>query len=94
MATDETLLVHLVEQVEDYAIFALDPEGHVRTWNRGAERELRQAVAVGRATDDRWHVRKDGTHFWANGITLALRDEHGNLRGFAKVLRDKRTQTL
>jgi PAS domain S-box-containing protein len=28
----------LVEQVEDYAIFALDPEGHVRTWNPGAER--------------------------------------------------------
>lgn len=28
----------LVEQVEDYAIFALDPEGRVRTWNPGAER--------------------------------------------------------
>jgi PAS domain S-box-containing protein len=28
----------LVTQVEDYAIFALDTEGHVRTWNPGAER--------------------------------------------------------
>src|ERR1043165_473026 len=28
----------LVTQVEDYAIFALDPAGHVRTWNPGAER--------------------------------------------------------
>src|SRR5690348_2519375 len=28
----------LIEQVEDYAIFALDTEGHVRTWNPGAER--------------------------------------------------------
>ena len=28
----------LVESVTDYAIFLLDPEGHVRTWNRGAER--------------------------------------------------------
>ena len=28
----------LVEQVQDYAIFALDPEGHVRTWNPGAQR--------------------------------------------------------
>jgi hypothetical protein len=28
----------LVEQVEDYAIFALDPGGHVISWNLGAER--------------------------------------------------------
>ncbi|HKV08406.1 MAG TPA: ATP-binding protein [Thermoanaerobaculia bacterium] len=28
----------LVEGVRDYAIFMLDPEGHVATWNRGAER--------------------------------------------------------
>jgi PAS domain S-box-containing protein len=28
----------LVEAVSDYAIFLLDPTGHVLTWNRGAER--------------------------------------------------------
>jgi PAS domain S-box-containing protein len=28
----------LVEQTKDYAVFALDPQGHVRTWNVGAER--------------------------------------------------------
>jgi PAS domain S-box-containing protein len=28
----------LVEQVQDYAIFLLDPTGHVATWNTGAER--------------------------------------------------------
>ena len=28
----------LIQQVEDYAIFALDPEGYIRTWNPGAER--------------------------------------------------------
>ena len=28
----------LVESVKDYAIFMLDPTGHVLTWNRGAER--------------------------------------------------------
>lgn len=28
----------LVEQVKDYAIFMLDPEGNVATWNEGAER--------------------------------------------------------
>ena len=28
----------LVEGVHDYAIFMLDPEGRVVTWNEGAER--------------------------------------------------------
>src|SRR4029078_5891391 len=35
--TDELYRL-LVEQVQDYAIFALDVEGHVRTWNPGAQR--------------------------------------------------------
>src|SRR5579862_9436621 len=34
----ELLLRLLVESVVDYAIFLLDPEGHVLTWNRGAQR--------------------------------------------------------
>jgi PAS domain S-box-containing protein len=34
----DTLYRLLIEQVEDYAIFALDTEGYVRTWNPGAER--------------------------------------------------------
>ena len=28
----------LVESIRDYAIFALDPSGHIVSWNRGAER--------------------------------------------------------
>ena len=28
----------LVEQTRDYALFALDAKGHIRTWNAGAER--------------------------------------------------------
>ncbi len=28
----------LVENVRDYAIFMMDPEGHIQSWNRGAER--------------------------------------------------------
>ena len=28
----------LVESVRDYAIFMLDPDGYVLTWNAGAER--------------------------------------------------------
>src|SRR6185295_3605167 len=35
--TDERFRI-LVESVKDYAIFMLDPSGHVATWNAGAER--------------------------------------------------------
>ncbi len=108
----------LVENVKDYAIFMLDPDGHVASWNIGAERilgyseaeiigqpfsrffppeaighgapeqELRKAVAEGQSVQERWHVRKDGTWFWATDVTTALRDETGLLRGFSKVMRD------
>ena len=52
------------------------------------ECELKKAADTGQASDDRWHVRKNGSYFWAFGITSAMRDEHGTLRGFAKVIRD------
>src|SRR5262249_32651448 len=51
------------------------------------DQELRKAAETGRASDDRWHVRKDGTYFWAMGVTTAMRDEQGTLKGFTKVLR-------
>jgi PAS domain S-box-containing protein len=52
------------------------------------EQEMRQAATAGRAEDERWHMRKDGTRFWGSGIMTALRDEQHQLRGFAKILRD------
>ena len=52
------------------------------------EWELMQAESEGRAEDERWHVRKDGTRFWASGIVVPVRDEADNLRGFTKVARD------
>jgi PAS domain S-box-containing protein len=51
-------------------------------------RELESAEAEGTAGNDRWMRRKDGTRFFASGITTALRDESGDLLGFTKVLRD------
>jgi len=51
------------------------------------EVELQQAAVGGRAEDERWHVRKDGSRFWASGVMIALK-ENGDLRGFAKVVRD------
>ncbi len=37
-APAETAFALLVKSVVDYGIFMLDPEGHVTTWNAGAER--------------------------------------------------------
>jgi len=108
----------LVEGVKDYAIFMLDDEGYMITWNEGARRikgyeakeiigehfsifftdedvershpdeELRIAAADGRYEEEGLRVRKDGSTFFASVLITALRDEEGELRGFAKVTRD------
>ena len=49
---------------------------------------LDRARASGSAEDEGWRVRKDGSRFWANVVITALRDERGELQGFAKVTRD------
>jgi PAS domain S-box-containing protein len=108
----------LVESVTDYAIFMLEPDGRVATWNSGAQRlkrysakeiigrhfstfysaediaagkpeqELSRAASEGRAEDEGWRLRKDGSRFWAYVVLTAMRDRHGKLIGFAKVTRD------
>jgi PAS domain S-box-containing protein len=50
--------------------------------------ELEVARADGRAEDDRWQLRKDGSRFWASGVVTPLR-EGQRLVGFGKVLRDR-----
>jgi PAS domain S-box-containing protein len=52
------------------------------------ERELRQALADGRASDDNWLVRKDGGLFWVEGVTTAVRDADGRLHSLAKIVHD------
>jgi PAS domain S-box-containing protein len=118
----------LLEGVRDYAIIMLDPDGRISSWNFGASRilgydpgdvlgrsfemfftpadraaglpaeELRTARLNGRAEDQAWRMRKDGTRFFADVIVTALHDAHGELRGFAKVTRDlsdqKRAEAL
>lgn len=51
-------------------------------------RELEKAIKDGRIEDEYWRVRKDGSRFWANVVITALRDDDGELVGFAKVTRD------
>jgi PAS domain S-box-containing protein len=52
------------------------------------QRELEIASAEGRFEEEGWRIRKDGTAFWANVVITAVRDEMGELIGFAKVTRD------
>jgi PAS domain S-box-containing protein len=108
----------LVQGVTDYAIYMLDPEGRIITWNPGAERikgytskevmgehfsrfytpedrdagmpqkALETARETGRYESEGWRVRKDGSRFWTNAIVDAIRNEKGELIGFAKVTRD------
>ena len=51
-------------------------------------REIDKAGAEGQALNLRWHLRKDGSLFYADGIMEGLRGEDGHLHGFAVVLRD------
>ena len=108
----------LIEGVQDYAIYMLNPEGVITSWNAGARRikgyeateiigkhfscfysaddiaagkpwgELAMAREHGRAEDEGWRVRKDGTRFWARVVVSALKDAEGQLHGFAKVTQD------
>src|SRR5688500_24131 len=108
----------LVQSVTDYAIYMLDPEGRVTSWNAGArrikgyepeeiigqhfsrfytaeEREqqipriaLETAEREGRFEAESWRVRKNGSRFWANVVIDPIRDHAGKLVGFAKVTRE------
>jgi formate hydrogenlyase transcriptional activator len=50
--------------------------------------ELKRAEAAGHFGNEGWQLRKDRSRFWANVITMALRDENGELQGFARAVRD------
>ena len=114
---DERLRI-LLQGVTDYAIYLLDPTGHVASWNTGAQRikgctadevigrhfscffaqddidagepglALETALRDGRYEKEGWHLKKDGNRFWANAIVDCIRDDSGELIGFAKVTRD------
>jgi PAS domain S-box-containing protein len=53
-----------------------------------SEERLGRTASEGHLGDEGWHLRKDGTRFWANIMTMALRTETGTLQGFARIVRD------
>jgi PAS domain S-box-containing protein len=118
LRVSEERLRLMIESVREYAIFSIDLEGRVSSWNGGAERlfgyaesdilcrgadllttpedqlagvtprELERAKATGRADDERWYLRKDGSRFFASVLVTPVRGEDGTLLGFTKVARD------
>jgi PAS domain S-box-containing protein len=55
---------------------------------RVPERILSRAAAEGRAEYEGWLVRKDGSQFWGTVVLSAMRDQDGQLHGFANIARD------
>ncbi|MDO8887124.1 MAG: PAS domain S-box protein [Hydrogenophaga sp.] len=53
-----------------------------------ADQMLRLAASRGQHELHNWHMRKDGTQYWSHSVLIALRDDSGELRGFAKINRD------
>jgi len=51
-------------------------------------REIETARREGRAADERWHLKKDGSQFFAEGAMMALGWDEGDVRGYVKILRD------
>nr|WP_237180433.1 HWE histidine kinase domain-containing protein [Roseomonas haemaphysalidis] len=62
--------------------------------NGRVESEMSNALRDGSAPDERWHLRKDGSPFWASGELMPLRDDNGVHQGFVKILRDRTNQRV
>ena len=56
------------------------------------EREMGGALTKGRGSDERWHMRKNGTCFWASGEMMPLTNDAGEPIGFIKIVRDRTAQ--
>ncbi len=52
------------------------------------QQEMKTALEKGTAPDERFHIRKDGSRFYASGVMTSLKDNTGKVRGFAKIARD------
>lgn len=117
LRSSEERLAMMIESLTHYAIFFMDSDGLIDTWNRGAEiifgysedeiighsyeilftaediqkgiprMELQNVTETGRASDDLWYQRKDGTRFYANGVMMPL-FVGTKLTGYAKIASD------
>jgi PAS domain S-box-containing protein len=54
--------------------------------------EMADALTKGHGNDERWHLRKNGSRFWASGEMMVLTDDNDVPIGFLKILRDRTAQ--
>lgn len=110
----------LVDNLREYCIYFMDPQGHLTDWTDSAQRMegysptevlgrhvsvvldpdddpltreqaehmLRRAASRGQVERNSWHRRKDGSAYWCASVLIALRDDAGELLGYAMVNRD------
>jgi two-component system CheB/CheR fusion protein len=52
------------------------------------KKEIETALKEGRATDNRWHIAKDKSLFYAYGLVFPLIGSDGEMLGYVKILRD------
>lgn len=57
-------------------------------------KEMTRALTIGHSVDDRWHLRQDGTSFWASGVMTPLYTDQEEHQGFLKIIRDKTPEKL
>src|ERR1039457_1235724 len=50
--------------------------------------EIKKALKEGKAEDNRWHIRKDGSKFWAYGLVFPLLGKDEEMLGYVKILRN------
>lgn len=53
------------------------------------ESELAAVKNSGKAEDERWHKKRDGSVFWASGLVTLMKEPHGTINGFTKIMRDQ-----
>lgn len=69
---------------QNSAIFFTDKDKEVRE----PQKEMENALKYGKAIDERYHVRKDKSLFWASGLVFPLVDRDHVHRGYTKIMRN------
>lgn len=107
----------LIRELEDFAVFLIDLDGRITSWNPGVERffgypegefigrniadiftppdraagapqqEMEAARREGRSSDVRWHVCRDQSWVFVEGVLTAIRDESEKIYAFSKIAR-------
>jgi PAS domain S-box-containing protein len=108
----------IIDSLQDYAIFTVDKELNINSWNSGAtkifqyeteevigkpfeaifteedkkagipKKEIDGALKEGRSIDIRWHLCKDGSTFYADGLVFPLKSLEDKVIGYVKILRN------